>query len=93
MKKIKTTYVCDLCGKAVNEENLKKVSVPALVFSEDEWGISDKSAYKNVNIDLCEERIKKVTMVRFVSGFYCEEVPGKDIRLLTKEEVDKMSTN
>lgn len=93
MKKIKTTYVCDLCGKAVNEENLKKVSVPALVFSEDEWGISDKSAYKNVNIDLCEKCIKKVTMVRFVSGFYREEVPGKDIRLLTKEEVDKMSTN
>lgn len=93
MKKIKTTYVCDLCGKTVNEENLKKVSVPALVFSEDEYGISDKSEYENVNIDLCEKCIKKVTKVRFVRGFYREEVPGKDIRLLTKEEVDKMSTN
>lgn len=34
MKKIKTTYVCDLCGKAVKEENIKKVSVPALMFWE-----------------------------------------------------------
>lgn len=86
MKKIKTTYVCDLCGKAVKEENIKKVSVPALVFSEDEYGISDKSKYENVSIDLCEKCIKKVTMVRFVRGFYREPVPGKDIRLLTKEE-------
>lgn len=86
MKKIRTTYVCDLCGKTVKEENLKKVSVPALVFSEDEYGISDKSKYENVNINLCEKCIKKVTMVLFVRGFYREEVPGKDIRLLTKEE-------
>ena len=93
MKKIRTTYVCDLCGKTVKEEDLKKVSVPALVFSESEYGISDKSKYENVDIDLCEECIKKVTTVRFVRGFYRDEVPGKDIRLLTKEEVDKMSTN
>lgn len=86
MKKIKTTYVCDLCGKTIKEEDLKKVSVPALVSYENEYGVSDKKEYKNVNIDLCENCIKKVTMVRFVSGFYREEVPGKDIRLLTKEE-------
>ena len=86
MKKIKTTYVCDLCGKAVKEENIKKVSVPALMFWENEYGISDKSEYNNVNIDLCKDCIKKVTKVRYVSGFYRELVPGKDIRLLTKEE-------
>lgn len=93
MKTVETTYICDLCGKTVERGDIKRASVPALVFEENEWGTLSDGEYKNVALDLCEECIKKVTMVRFVNGFYRELVPGEDIRLLTKEEVDKMSTN